>query len=158
MLWRRRSIPSNLRVQAAMIAAVILGLLSVPVECALAAGPHSLYQSPIVVDETMSPSHHHATETRPTKPAKHQHASMPGTAGLSQSSQTDMNANDPESAPVTMAALALLGVVGGLDQVVPTLGPDVPHEVSTPFDLAGAGRSDQEPMGRLLTPDPPPPK
>ena len=156
MRRQRRPWPSIPRLDLLIVVAVILGLVSVPVECALAAGPHSLYQSPSTMmgdDEPPSHAHGRHDATAPDAPVP-----SPGAMDRNTTAPT-LSATTPQTASLAMAASGLMGMTGGgLDLAVPAAGPGDGPSVREESRASLWPQTGAMPNGFSPAPDPPPPR
>lgn len=130
--WRQ----VELRKQLAMFL-VILGMLNIPVECAVAVGPHSLFLAPETVAELQQSGMHepfnmpdrHAVLTR-TRPEQvtgaadnHPHPAMPTPAGFASRAIPPRVIANPMAGP---------RLVGHISQVSTWIAPPMEHEAVGP--------------------------
>jgi hypothetical protein len=180
--WRRFG-PSMSHLKVLIVAAVIAGLASVPVECALANGPHSIYQTPGETADARTTTangheHHRLPVSHPPGDASaaDEHGIAPHGRGRplrveyresfphavvagDTSSASGGNKPIPQTAAATTAlsALASLGTAG-LDEVVVVAASSDGWNADDGFGGASRRRADPMPAGHVRAPDPPPPK
>lgn len=152
----RQAKPGRGLAPALVACLIIFGLLNLPVECAVATGPHSMFLSAVSVAELQHPAGSHVATAGVSAHGKSAHAArathhhseerMPAPAGMT--GMLDPESDDSLPAPAGFANSAVpLRATNGPQQG-PRLGA-----VSLPISTDVS-----EPSGRLLAgPEPPPP-